>query len=152
MARTTSTDSNITIEIRGYNRVRNNLRSVIAAHPKETDEVMRVWAEDTRMLLKRTPYPAKPANSRYIRTGKLASSWRKDRIKPGVWIIANNARGPKGRFYARYVVGVKDGAGDQRQAWMHRNRWWNADEVIEQQRIPELRNGLEERFIELWNE
>lgn len=144
--------SNITFEIRGYDRVRNNLRSVIAAHPKETNDVMRKWAEDARMFLKRTPYPPVPANSRYKRTGRLASSWKKEQVKPGVWALTNNATGPKGQFYARYVVGEESGPKNKRQAWMHKNRWWRADEVIEQTHIPELRLFLEEMYVNMWNE
>ena len=147
-----ATDTNIRFEIRGYDRVRNNLRAVIAAHPKDVNEVMRQWAEDTRMFLKRTRYPAKPANSRYVRTGKLASSWRKQQVKPGVWSFYNDATGPKsGKFYARYVVGKKDGPINQRQTRAHlRNNWWRADEVIEEIHIPELRLFLEELYVNLW--
>lgn len=147
----TSPKGGLSFEIRGYDRVRNNLRSVIAAHPKETDPVMKNWARDAAMFLKRTPYPAKPASSRYTRTGRLASSWRHDQVKPGVWAITNNAQGPQSQFYARYVVGPKDGPGNQRQA-AHMRHWWRADEVLEEVHIPELRLFLEEKYIELWNE
>ena len=142
--------SRISFEIRGYDRVRNNLRAIMAAHPQDVDNVMMQWAEDTRMFLKRTRYPSKPANSRYTRTGRLASSWRKDRVKPGVWAITNDARGPRGQFYARYVVGEKNGPKNQRQAWMHKGRWWNADEVMEQVHIPELRLFLEDMYVKMW--
>ena len=118
-----ATGSSISYEIRGYDRVRNNLRGVIAAHPKDVNEVMRRWAEDTRMFLKRTAYPPKPANSRYTRTGRLASSWKKEQVKPAVWAITNNASGPKSGFYARYVVGERDGPKNQRQA-AHMSHWW----------------------------
>ena len=144
--------TNIKFEIRGYDRVRNNLRAVIAAHPQEVNEVMRQWAEDTRMFLKRTAYPAKPANSRYTRTGRLASSWKKTEVKPAVWAFTNDARGPRGRFYARYVVGEKSGPINQRQAWMHRDNWWRADEVIEKVHVPELRLFLEELYVNLWDQ
>jgi len=151
MPKNISGGSNISFEIRGYNRVRNNLRATIAAHPKEVNEVMRRWAEDTRMFLKRTRYPSRP-NSQYRRTGRLASSWKKVQVKPGVWAITNDAKGPRSGFYARYVVGMKDGPGDQRQAKIHRNIWWNADEVVEQVHVPELRLFLEELYVNLWNE
>jgi hypothetical protein len=152
MPKNISGGTNIQFEIRGYDRVRNNLRALIAAHPKEVDPVMERWAEDTRMFLKRQPYPPKPHNSRYRRTGKLASSWKKRRTKPGVWTFYNNATGPNSRFYARYVVGEKEGTKNQRQAWMHRNRWWRADEVIEQVHMPELRIFLDELYVNLWDE
>jgi len=125
------------------------------AHPMRVNDVMRKWAEDTRMFLKRTPYPAKPANSRYRRTGRLASSWKKQEVKPAVWAFTNDAKGPRGQFYARYVVGEKNspaGNRGQGQAWMHRNRWWNADEVIENVHIQELRVFLDDMYTKLWNE
>lgn len=152
MARNTSGGSNITFEIRGYNRVRNNLRKVVAAHPKETDSVMRTWAKSAADSLKKTPYPSKPSNSRYTRTYELKAGWNAVQLKPGVWSIANNASGHKGGFYARYVVGEKDGPKNQRQAWMHSGRWWRADEVLEEIYIPKLRTGLEEKYVSLWNE
>jgi hypothetical protein len=153
MAKNQTSRPSISFEIRGYDRVKNSLRAAIAAHPKDVDEVMRQWAEDTRMFLKRTRYPAKPANSRYVRTGRLASSWKKDQVKPGVWAITNDVTGPKGQFYARYVVGEKDGPVNQRQTRVHlRNNWWRADEVVEQLHIPELRAYLEELYVNLWDE
>ena len=150
---TSSKGGNLSFEIRGYNRVRNNLRATIAAHPKDTNEVMRRWAKDARMFLKRTAYAPKPAGSRYVRTGKLASSWRADQVKPGVWAITNNATGPKGHFYARYVVGKKEGPANQRQTKTHfNNKWWRADEVLEEVHIPELRLFLEEMYVRIWDE
>ena len=146
----TSAQGGLSFEIRGYDRVRNNLRAAIAAHPKETDTVMHAWAKHAANALKRTPYPAKPANSRYRRTFNLKAGWNAQQLKPGRWAITNNAQGPKSQFYARYVVGPK--AGPHGQAWMHRGRWWHADEVIDEIYIPQLRDGLEEKYIELWNE
>jgi hypothetical protein len=140
-----ATGSSISYEIRGYDRVRNNLRGVIAAHPKEVNEVMRRWAEDTRMFLKRTAYPPKPANSRYTRTGRLASSWKKEQVKPAVWGITNNAKGVHGQFYARYVVG------DWQTRGHKMNNWWRAAEVVEKVHVPELRLFLEEMYIKLWD-
>ena len=150
MAVVTSSGGNLSIEIKGYNRVRNNMRALIAAHPDDVNDVMRRWAEDTRMFLKRTRYPSRVSS--YRRTGRLASSWKKVQVKPAVWAITNDARGPKSGFYARYVVGLKDGPGDQRQAKIHRDIWWNADVVIETRHIPELTAFLSERYVELWNE
>jgi hypothetical protein len=121
------------------------------AHPQKVDDVMRQWAEDTRMFLKRTRYPSRP-NSSYRRTGRLASSWKKVKVKPAVWAITNDAKGPRSGFYARHVVGAKNGPGDQRQARIHRNIWWNADEIVETRHIPELRAFLDDMYVKLWNE
>ena len=149
MAKVTSSGGNLAIEIKGYNRVRNTMRKMIAAHPDDVNDVMRRWAEDTRMFLKRRRYPTR-SGSKYRRTGRLASSWKKVQVKPAVWAITNDAKGPRSGFYARYVVGVEDGPGDQRQAWMHRKIWWTADKEIENVHVPELTLFLSERYIEIW--
>jgi hypothetical protein len=129
------------------------MRALIASHPKDVNEVMRSWAEDTRVFLKRTPYPAKPANSRYTRTGRLASSWKKKEVKPAVWAITNDAKGPRSGFYSRYVVGQASGPANMRQTKFHKaHGWWRADEVIEKMHIPELRAFLENLYVDLWEE
>ena len=155
MAVVKSSGGNLTIEIKGYNRVRNSMRKLIAAYPKDVNDVMRRWAEDTRMFLKRTPYASKPSDSRYVRTGRLASSWKKVEVKPAVWAITNDAVGPRGQFYARYVVGMrpdKDGPGDQRQTETHfKNKWWNADDEVEKE-MPVLTYFLSKRYVELWGD
>ena len=144
-----STDGGLSFEIRGYDRVRNNLRAVAVAHPKETDSVMRAWSKSAADSLSRTPYPAKPANSRYKRTFALKAGWNSQQVKPGAWAITNRASA-KGQFYARYVVGPK--SGPQGQAWMHRGRWWTADEVLSKTYIPKLTVDLSDRYVDLWNE
>ncbi len=141
----------IRLEIRGYNRVRNALRATIAAHPKDVDDMMYKWAQETRAHLKSKPYPPVPANSRYKRTGRLASGWAASRVKPGQVAITNNAKSPKGRFYARYVVGK--GLGDKGfdQTAVHkRNGWWLARDVVQKERIPILTKRLGEMYEDLW--
>jgi hypothetical protein len=153
MPRNIATENNIRFEIVGYTRVLFNLKEVMEAHPKRVDDVMRQWAEDTRMFLKRTPYPAKPANSRYTRTGRLASSWKKEQVKPAVWAITNDAKGPRSGFYSRYVVGQKSGPANMRQTKFHKaHGWWRADEVIENVHIQELRVFLDAMYVDLWNQ
>jgi len=125
------------------------LRRMGSAHPRETDNVMRKWAGNTTGYMKRKPYPARVSN--YKRTGTLRRSWYDRRIRPGTWVIGNNAR-QKGRFYPVYVVGPKVGAKHNRQAWMHIPFWWRADEVIEQERIPVLTEAISERYVELFDE
>jgi hypothetical protein len=100
------------------------------------------------MGLKRTPYPSRPGSS-YRRTGRLASSWKKVQVKPGVWSITNDAKGPRSGFYARYVVGDEEGPGNARKAWMHRKIWWEASKEIEKF-TPKLVESLSEKYIELW--
>ena len=151
MAVTKTSKGNLSIEIKGYNRVANNMRKMIAAHPTDVNEVMRGWAEDTRMFLKQRGYPTRPKPSSYRRTGRLASSWKKEEVKPAVWAISNNAASPQsGKFYARWVVGEEDGPADQRKAKIHRKIWWIASKEIELERAPKLTALLGERYLELW--
>ncbi len=140
------------IEIRGYNRVKNALRAAIAAHPKDVDPLMYRWAQDTRARLKSKPYPPKPVNSRYRRTGRLASSWKAERSGNGKVAITNNAKSPTGNFYARYVVGKmgRDGGADQTK-FHKRNGWWLAREVIQEEHIPELTALLSELYEKNWD-
>ena len=140
-----ATGSSISYEIRGYDRVRNNLRGIIAKNMNNIDDEMRRWAQDTRATLKSKAYPPKPATSRYTRTGRLASSWKAERVKPGVWGITNNAKGVQGQFYARYVVG------DWQTGFHKANHWWLASKVVEEVRVPILRLALEEMYIKLWD-
>lgn len=69
------------------------------------------------------PYPAPPANSSYVRTGKLGQSITEDVYADGAGVtgvIGSNIP------YAPYVIG-----GDDEQAWMHQGRWWQLPEIVE---------------------
>lgn len=134
------------LEIRGYNRVANNLRRLASDLESELDEPMYRWAQDTRAALKSTPYPPKRPNQRYIRTGRFASSWRVDKTGDSRYQINNYAAAPGGGRYAGYVAG--DGLG-QNQAWMHQGRWWIARDVIEG-RMDNLRTRMIQRMVHIW--
>jgi hypothetical protein len=124
------------------------MRKTIAAHPKEVNAVMRVWSMDVETALKRKAY-ARPRGS-YKRTYELRKSWKAVQTKEARWTITNNAMGPTGKFYARYVVGEDDGAKNQRQAWMHKDRWWQVDKVIQKEHIPRLTKDLGNLYESLW--
>jgi hypothetical protein len=113
------------LTITGDQEVINRLRTAAAKGPSAFDEVSYRFAQNMRAKLKSTPYPAKRPGQRYARTGRLANSWRAERLGNGRALIANSAG------YSGYVVGKK-------QAWFHRGRWWTARSVIEQS-APELR-------------
>lgn len=69
------------------------------------------------------PYPAPPANSSYVRTGKLGQSITTEVTTDGVdvaGVIGSNIP------YAPYVIGS-----DDEQAWMHEGRWWQLDNIVE---------------------
>lgn len=124
------------ITIRGSDAVRNELRGAVAKLGPKAQDVTYRWAQDTRATLKSTPYPPKRPGQRYVRTGRLASSWAATRAGKGA-IITNSASGKSG-VYAGYVVGDNRG---EKQAWMHRGRWWTARSIIDRER-PKLKAAL----------
>ena len=108
----------INIEFKGVNRVRNTLRRLASLMPEIVDPELSDWAKDTAKELKRTPYPPKRPAQKYVRTGRLANSWKVGHPKRGVVSVLNSAK------YAGFVVGDK-------QAWMHEGRWWKASEEVQ---------------------
>jgi hypothetical protein len=82
-------------------------------------------------ILSVRPYPPERPGQRYKRTGRLGRSWKVSTRGQSV-IIENTAP------YSGYVVG--DGAG-QRQAWMHRGRWWLMRDMVDEKR-PELKRMM----------
>ena len=121
----------IGVEIRGTNRVRNQLRIIASFHPDRTDPIIGKHAKAEQRTLRATPYPPKRPGQTYVRKrffGGIAGSFSARKVKTGVWDVRNS------RLYATYVIG-------KRQAWMHKGRWWiMADEM--QKRMPNLTNAL----------
>ena len=117
------------LTITGDQEVINRLRTAAAKGPSAFDEVSYRFAQNMRAKLKSTPYPAKRPGQRYVRTGRLANSWRAERLGNGRALLANSAG------YSGWVVG---GGPHNRQARVHAGRWWTARSVIEQS-APELR-------------
>jgi hypothetical protein len=148
--RVTSGGTDISLEIRGYDRVQNSMRKILAAHPKGVNAVMRVWSIDVEHALKRKAYGRPPENSRYVRTYNLRRSWKAVQTKEARWTITNKAVGPNGRFYARYVVGEDGDTRNQRQAWMHKGRWWQVGKVIQKDYVPKLTKDLGNLYESLW--
>lgn len=118
----------LNIEFRNYDRVRNALRYLAAHIPELTDPIMRQWSQEQANALQARAYPPKLPNQKYKRTGLLGRRWEAKRQKPGIWSVINRAKQPKGKPYARYVVGDERG---QHQAHIHQGRWWIAREVLE---------------------
>ena len=110
--------------ITGNDALLARLRSASAKAPGVMDEISYRWAQNVRAKLKSTPYPPKRPGQRYVRTGRLANSWRAERKGRGRALIANSAP------YSGYVVGKK-------QAYMHRGRWWLGRTVL-MESAPEL--------------
>ena len=103
------------LTIIGQNAVTNRLRTAAAKAPGAVGDATYRWAQDVRGKLKSTPYPPKRPGQRYVRTGRLANSWRAERVSQSRTVITNSAA------YSGYVVGNSRG---ERQAWFHRGRWW----------------------------
>ena len=125
------------IQVYGQKAVANELRGAAAKAPGAMQEATYRWAQTVRAALKAEPYPAKRPGQKYVRTGRMASSWRVDRRGKGV-VISNSARGKSGQFYAGHVVGNAKG---ERQAWMHRGRWYLGKNVIDRHR-PALKRDV----------
>lgn len=137
MADVSLTRGAIHFQVRGTNRVRNQLRAIAAFYPRKVDRVARRDMQRIRRKLKAKPYPAKRPGQTYRRTGLLANKWAVKKDRPGVWSIVNDAsRG--GQLYPGYVVG-------DNQAWMHKNRWWIASDEIEKE-MPEFTRNLSQEL------
>lgn len=120
------------LTIRGNDEIVAQLRAAASKSPRQMDDALYRWAQGVRGKLKSTPYPPKRPNQRYVRTGRLASSWRAERLGNGRVLIANSAP------YSGYVVG---GGARNRQAWMHSGRWWRGQDVIIEN-LPELGHNI----------
>jgi hypothetical protein len=121
----------ITVEIRGTNRVRNQLRAAASFHSDVADRRIKKHARAEQKRLRNKPYPPERPNQTYKRKrffGGIAGSFSVTKKKPGVWGIVNS------RPYASYVIGKK-------QAWMHKGRWWMMREEL-QSNMPELTKAL----------
>ena len=120
------------LTIIGNDELIAKLRNAETKAPRVMDDATYRWRQSVPAKLKSTPYPPKRANQRYVRTGRLASSWRAERLGNGRVLIANSAP------YSGYVVG---GGARNRQAWMHSGRWWRGQDVIIEN-LPELGHNI----------
>lgn len=92
----------VSVEIRGTNRVRNQLRAIAAFHPNNTDSIIQKHARAQQKKLRNTPYPPYQPHFTHRRKryfGGIAGSFSARRVSPGVWHIVNS------RDYAQWVIG-----------------------------------------------
>jgi hypothetical protein len=125
-----------TLDVIGLDR---RLGSVVALRGNLYPSLHRTvygWAQDTRAALKSEPYPPRPPNSTYRRTGQLANRWAVVPKGPDQ-IMIRNAAYRRGTYYSVYVVGDAEGRG---QAG-HMRHWWLARNVV-YRRVPALRAAV----------
>lgn len=91
--------------------------------PVYLNPLIREWAGRTTSTHLYGMKNYAPPRGDYRRTGQLGNSWGYRELSPGQFSFENKAD------YAGYVVG------DEEQAWMHRGRWWQAAERIDEQVI-----------------
>jgi hypothetical protein len=129
------TDEFVSIDLNSYNRVENKLRRAASDGAKWLDDEVGEFSRKQRRRLKDARYPAKRPGQKYVRTGRLANSWRADKRADAQWTISNTAK------YSGYVVGR------EKQAWMHKNRWWIFEDEMAKS-TPELTKALAKRVVD----
>lgn len=110
-----------TVELVGGDEQAERYRTIPREHRRLLDKEIGGWTKRQRARLKAFS-PARRGD--YRRTGKTQSSWSARRRSMGVWLLINSAP------WAAYVYGPRLGRKGERQAWMHRGRWPNADEFV----------------------
>lgn len=118
-----------------FDKVEKKLDDLANFERKTLSPMATKWATSTKNVLKTEAEPPERPNQTYIRTGTLGRSWNKKKLSQTEWAFINSAN-QHGRFYPIYVLGNSDGDRrnaykHNRQAWMHKGRWWIAYDVIE---------------------
>ena len=122
----------ISLKVVGATRVANKLRSLVSQNDKIFGPVIEDYAKNLRKTLRTKKYPPKIAGQKYVRTGRLGSSYSARKVKPLIWEIGNSAK------YAKYVVN------EGTQAGIHAGRWYTIQSVERKMR-PELTRNLVKR-------
>lgn len=112
----------IDIKVIGATAIANKYRRAASKRPSVVDPPTKKWANKMAKTLATTPYPPPPAGSTYVRTYTLPTGWRVEKQKDSSYTIKNRVE------YAHWVVSKKF------QAWMHRGRWWTAEDIMKQNR------------------
>lgn len=128
-------------EYHGYDEVEAAMRRLAFEYMATTDAATGKWTKEQRAGLKAYGYPSqtnKPQPFKtdrqrrwffwalysglitvpYHRTGRLANSWRAERVGLAEWIVANSAE------YSSLVIG------QGQQAKYHEDNWWTAEAVL----------------------
>lgn len=121
------------VKLHGVNRVLATLRRGVNLDDA-IGHGLGEWAKDVHdgQLYGMENYAPPPANSTYIRTGRLGANWGLSRPRK-MAVSFNNTTS-----YARYVVGDSQGG---RQAAIHAGRWWIARKKV-LAAVPEAHNHI----------
>lgn len=128
----------IDIEFRGLEEQMRRFANVPGLN-RALDAGMSRWANQIvrSRFVGMGHYPPPRPGSPYIRTGTLGAGWTVSQRGPLQHRLANPV------LYATYVVG-------ERQAWMHRGRWWMARARLDEAMPPllELLGRTAAEFLE----
>lgn len=125
----------VAAEVDGLNRLNKQLQ-VAADFDKRADSVMGDHVTDEAGKLRRKPPPPMLPGQRYIRTGRLGKEFKAEHMATLHWAVTNRVKSL--RYNKPYAVWV---AKRGMQADIHRNRWWTADEELEDG-LPKLGKAL----------
>jgi len=120
----------VSVEMKGINRVKNQLRTLAALHPEITDPIIAAHAKKERARLKSKPYPPRLPNQKYVRTGLLANKFAHRKLGPGKHSVANTR--PNGIYV------IKKGWQNRQY---HLGRWWTIEDALDEN-MPELTKNL----------
>lgn len=108
------------VTVHGARRVAVKYRRLASKHPPFVDPPVKAWADDQARLLAVEPYPPERPGQTYVRTYTLPTGWIVQKIKAMSYAVVNTVE------YAHWVVSEKY------QAWMHKDRWWTAEEKMDE--------------------
>ena len=124
------------IEVKGLQELINKVGRITPEIQRAMDKTMEA---SLNTLHENVPsYPQRPGKSSYIRTGTLGKSIGMNNAKPTVYSIKGSGAKIEGRFgtdlsYAKYVIDP------DRQAYMHRGRWWTTENIVKASKSKILR-------------
>jgi hypothetical protein len=129
------------IEVKGLQELINKVGRITPEIQRAMDKTMEA---SLNTLHENVPsYPRKPEASSYIRQGILGKSIGSSEAggksgEPTVYSIKGSGAKIEGRFgtdlsYAKYVIDP------DRQAYMHRGRWWTTENIVKASKSKILR-------------
>lgn len=133
----------IKIETRGLIELRSKIKTLFGGNSNHLISFLMLRVgRYAQGALQGKPYPPERSGQKYRRTGELNRSWLAQIIGRDTISIINPASDKSG-FYATYPVGDE-------QAWMHKDRWWQARPVVEET-VPQAIEETEAYIGSVWN-